>query len=86
MHPLSFFSFGHPREKGSYKSYLLKDPDNGEYEIWSTYKWSSVCFSYGSKDGFVQFVKVHKKKPLIIFCNFIIASLFLLLSRRMGKR
>ncbi len=35
-YPATFIGFGHPEEDGSYKTFLLKDPKTGQYEIFAT--------------------------------------------------
>ena len=57
-YPYSFIGFGFPREHGSYKSWLLKDPDTLDFEIWASNRWSHLCFSYQKRNGYVSVVKV----------------------------
>ncbi len=53
-----FFTFGHPREKGSYKSYLLYDPVSESFDVWSTNKWTHLCLSFESSTSFIRMTKV----------------------------
>ena len=48
-YPVTFFAFGNPQVKGSYGAFLLQDPSNGQYGLWSPNKWTHVCFSYEKK-------------------------------------
>jgi len=56
--PYSFFGFGHPIAKGSYKSYLIRDPDRAGFEVWATNRWSAFCLSYEKENGHLRIVKV----------------------------
>ena len=62
--PYSFFGFGHPRKKGSYKSFLIRDPERDDFEVWATNRWSHVCLSYEKRTGHLRIVK--DGKPLNI--------------------
>ena len=48
-YPVTFFGFGYPRKSGSYASFLLKDPDTDEVEIWATFRWHHFCLAYDKK-------------------------------------
>ncbi len=56
-YPNTFFGFGHPRVKGSYKSMFVRDPSRSGFEVWETNRWSHVCFSYEKKNGYIRMVK-----------------------------
>lgn len=56
--PYSFFGFGFPKVHGSYKSWLLKDPDSGDFGVWASNRWSHVCLAYSRANGLVRVVKV----------------------------
>ncbi len=56
--PFSFFGFGNPKREGSWKSFVLRDPETGEFEVWATNRWSHVCLSYRKRDGHIRVVKV----------------------------
>ncbi len=56
-YPFSFLGFGSPRQKGFYKSFLLRDPDESDFEIWSSNRWSHVCLAYQKSDGYLRIVK-----------------------------
>ena len=57
-YPHSFFGFGYPRAHGSYKSWLLKDPATGDFEVWASNRWSHACFAYERETARVAVVKV----------------------------
>lgn len=57
-YPFTFLSFGHPRAKGSFKSYLLKNPGSGSFEIWETNKWTHLCFAFQGQRGILHVIKV----------------------------
>ena len=57
-YPYSFFGFGYPRKEGSYKSWLLRDPESGDFGIFATNRWSHMCLSYRAEDGFIKVAKV----------------------------
>ncbi|CAM6054349.1 unnamed protein product [Sphagnum tenellum] len=56
-YPFSFFGFGYPQKHGSYKSWLLKDPDTGDFEVWASNRWSHICLAYNKATGLVRVVK-----------------------------
>ena len=62
-YPYSFFGFGYPRKEGSYKSWLLRDPESGDFGIFATNRWSHMCLSYRAEDGFIKVAKVIKHCP-----------------------
>ncbi len=55
--PFSFFGFGNPKSAGSYKTFVLRDVETGEFEVWATNRWSHVCLSYRRRDGHLRVVK-----------------------------
>jgi hypothetical protein len=61
-YPASFFGFGYPRKRESYKSWLLQDPsDNRNWQIlWKTNAWTHICFAFNGHTQHVRFVKVGK--------------------------
>ncbi len=61
-YPKNFFGFGYPKVRGSFKSYLLQDPETDEWEIWATSRWIHVCIAYRKRDGFLKVIK--DGKPL----------------------
>ncbi|CAM6054348.1 unnamed protein product [Sphagnum tenellum] len=70
-YPYSFFGFGYPIRHGSYKSWLLKDPDTGDFEVWASNRWSHMCLAYNKATGLVRIVKdgkamnINKEDPLM---------------------
>ena len=59
IYPLSFFGFGYPFSKGSYKSWIkLSRDDHGLKELYGINRWIHVCFGYRKRDGFVVVVRV----------------------------
>jgi len=57
-YPMSFFAWGFPRKRGSYKSFFLHDVENGNWEIWATNRWIHLCLAYEKKTGFLKIIKV----------------------------
>ncbi len=37
-YPATFLGFGHPQKAGSYKTFLLKDPETEQFNIFATYR------------------------------------------------
>ena len=56
-YPESFVGFGHPRSVGSYKSFLLKDPERSGFEVWASNRWSHLCLIYEKDNGRLRIVK-----------------------------
>ncbi len=57
-HPQTWFGFGYPRAHGSFKSYLMTDPETDDWEIWTTNQWMHLCLSYRKEDGWLKVIKV----------------------------
>ena len=62
-YPYPFIAFGNPRKKGSYGSFLIRDPDRTDdgFEIWASNRWSSFCLSYTKSQGNLKVVKDGKE-------------------------
>ena len=57
-YPDSFLSFGHPRARGSFASWLVRCATTGDHEIWNINVWHHVCFAFNSSNSHVVFVQV----------------------------
>ena len=54
----TWFGFGYPIDHGSYKSYVLREPETGSYQLWVPNKWTHLCFGYEKEASFLRMVKV----------------------------
>ncbi len=69
--PFSFFGFGNPKEEGSYKTFVLRDVETGEFEVWATNRWSHVCISYQKSNGHLRVVKVRGRRDHQVCAGFV---------------
>ncbi len=65
--PMSWFSFGYPRQAGSYKSWILQFRDAyGVRESWAANRWVHLCLAYEKRTGFLRVVRVSTVLCLVV--------------------
>lgn len=59
MQPNSFFGFGYPQRRGSYKSWILQSRDaHGIRELFGANRWMHICLAYEKSTGTVRVIRV----------------------------
>ena len=72
VYPKSFFGLGLTNDDGQSvsSSWILKNPDTNDFNIWFAFKWHHVCFAYESTKSHISVVKVNIKTVIMIHTVF----------------
>jgi len=73
VYPHTFFGFGDGRKVNSKSSYLLQEPEAGEFSIFAPKRWTHVCLAFDAETAQITVVK--DGKPLNVnFADPILAN------------
>ncbi len=65
----NFIGFGYPRQKGSYKSWIMQDvDDHGINELFAANRWMHFCLVYRKRDGLFKVIRVSIISMLSFIC------------------
>ena len=58
--PGTWLGFGNYGRANAYSNWILREPQNNDYDIWTVNTWHHFCMAYSKLESKIQVVKVKK--------------------------